>query len=207
MQHISTNLDFYRYEANRLPSCATIAMWLPIAFIGAAPLCACGSTTAQLPSWTYTTVDYGQGQLRLGIRVRSVAEADKAGALIRTPDGGEALVRVFACGSSIGAVRAAIRQRLRGRLVGSQLFTYKGVLAWRWRRGKALSGTILHTGVIPHGPLLISVTSANMPLEEVVELASRVRLELPIPLIRGCLPICDLDETTPCVPDDQQYDE
>lgn len=152
-----------------------------------------------MSNWTYTTVGWGQGRFRLGIRVRSAAEADDAGAIIRTPEGGEARVRVFACDQSPAYVRQLVRHRLRTRLLGSEILDYGRVFAWSWRQGEALEGNIVNAAVAHNGPLLISVSSSTLPRDEVIQLARRVRLDLPLPLIPGCLPICELEDAK-CVP-------
>ncbi|MBK8480750.1 MAG: hypothetical protein IPL40_06205 [Proteobacteria bacterium] len=169
------------------------------------PLAACAAHSERGSSWRDTTVDYGQGQLRLSVRVRWSVESDPAGATIRTPEGGEALVRVFACGQPMRQVRAHIAERLRGQMLAERLVERGGVLAWAWRPGRPTERAATElpptqVAVAVHGPLLIAVSSTNLPPDEVVELARRVRLELPIPLIRGCLPVCGPEQ--PCQPEE-----
>lgn len=162
-------------------------------------LCGCASSGPAIPKWTVASLDYGQGRMRLGIRPRSMAKLDDMGAAIRTPEGGEALVRVFMCGKKRDQVISTVRSRLRGHLVREQIFDHGKAFALRWTAGSALRGPKHNTAVAMHGPLLISATSTTLPLEEVVQLAMRVGLDLPIPLIDSCFPICGADEQS-CVP-------
>jgi hypothetical protein len=162
-------------------------------------LSACAAHSESSSGWRDTTIAYGQGQLRLSVRVRWAVESDPAGAAIRTPEGGEALVRVFACGQPARQVRAHIAERLRGQMLHERLTERAGVLAWAWRPSPAQDVEPTQVAVALHGPLLIAVSSTNLPADEVAELARRIRLELPIPLIRGCLPICSPEQ--PCQPE------
>lgn len=154
----------------------------------------CRHAGPPLPKWNSTALDYGQGQLRLGIRPRSVAQLDELGAAISTPEGGQASVRVFVCAQRRAAVQSLVRQKLRERLVRGQFFDEEGVFGWRWLEGSTIDGAKMSTAVAYHGPLLIAVSSANLPLEEVMELARRVRLEPPVPMIAGCFPLCGVAE-------------
>lgn len=172
----------------------TAKMGAALAVVLGVGLPACRSATPPLPKWTSTVLDYGQGQLRLGIRPRSVADRDELGATILTPEGGQATVRVFVCGRTRGEVQALIRQKLRERLVHGQFFDDARVFGWRWLEGDAIEGSKVSSAITHHGPLLIAVTSANLPLEEVVELTSRVRIEPPVPMISGCFPLCGVAE-------------
>lgn len=176
-----------------------VKLLLPSAVLFVALPWGCASSGPVGPKWTVASVDYGQGQLRLGIRPRSMAKLDDMGATIRTPEGGEALVRVFMCGNKREQVVSTIRSRLRGHLVREQIFDHGQAFALRWTAGNAVQGLKHNTAVAMHGPLLISATSTNLPLEEVVQLAMRVGLDLPVPLIDSCFPICGADEQ-PCVP-------
>jgi hypothetical protein len=151
---------------------------------------ACRTAGPPIPKWTSTVLDYGQGQLRLGIRPRSVADLDELGATILTPEGGKAFMRVFVCARSRQAVQALIRLKLRDHLVKGQFFDDERTFGWRWLKGGTIRGQKMNSAVSPFGPLLIAVTSANLPLDEVIELARRVRLEPPVPMIRGCFPLC-----------------
>lgn len=169
------------------------------ALLAVVSLSACAAHSESSSGWRDTTIAYGQGQLRLTVRVRWAVESDPAGAAIRTPEGGEALVRVFACGQPAQQVRAHIAERLRGQMLQERLTERGGVLAWAWRPSAAQDAEPTQVAVAFHGPLLIAVSSTNLPADEVAELARRVRLELPIPLIRGCLPICSPEQ--PCQPE------
>jgi len=176
-----------------------------LALSGLVLTCGCAASSPAIPTWNVTSLDYGQGQMNLGIRPRSVATLDAAGAVVRTPEGGEAVVRVFMCGQKRQQVTALIRTRLRGRLVRDQIFDYGKAFALRWTAGSEVAESKNNTAIAQHGPLLISATSSNLPLEEVVQLVMRVGLELPIPLIRSCFPICGADEQ-PCVPQESATD-
>lgn len=149
------------------------------------------ATTPHVPGWTRTLVEYGQGSLDLGVRFRWVAVRDPMGARVRTPDGGQALVHVFNCGKSAGAVKALVRARLRGRLIGANLAEGRRgrVFAWRWRKG-GTSGEIYGSAVQVHGPLLISFTSQTIQLDDLEMMARRAKLALPVPTISGCFPLC-----------------
>lgn len=159
----------------------------------------CSGSSAQVPVWTTTSLDYGQGQIHLGVRYRWVVDRDNAGVVIRTPEGGLAVLRVFSCGKSSKAVQELVRERLRGRLVGNE-FIERGdrLFALRYWKGKVSSGTLTAVAVARYGPLLISVSSASFDLEDLIGAASRVRLTLPVATVPGCFPLCEGD--TPCVP-------
>jgi hypothetical protein len=158
-----------------------------------------------VPEWSTANVDFGQGQIVVGVRYRWVAERDVAGVVIRTPDGGEALVRVFSCGRSRHEVETALRHRLRGRLIGNELNPHgPKIFSLGYWRGKltgesAAGGTKANAAVVLHGPLLISVSASNLELADLVGVAQRVRLNLPLPTIPGCFPVCDV-EGAKCVP-------
>lgn len=158
-------------------------------------LCSTGcppAATQQLPGWTRTLVEYGQGSLDLGVRFRWVAVRDPMGARVTTPDGGTALVHVFNCGKTSGAVKALVRSRLRGRLIGGTLADEGGrgrVFAWRWRTS-GTTGDVYGTAVQLHGPLLISFTSKTIQLDDLEVMARRAKLVLPVPTIPGCYPLC-----------------
>jgi len=145
--------------------------------------------TATVPRWTESSVPYGQGRVHLGLRFRWVAVRDPRGALITTPDGGSAKVRVFFCGKSVREIKSLIHRQLRSRLVLAELVEQGRVLVWRWLR-KPMAGEEVGTAVTRHGPLLIAVESATIPLEDLAKVALRVRLDLPVPAIYGCFPLC-----------------
>ena len=156
--------------------------------------------TGGVPTWSTAAVDYGQGQIVLGLRYRWVAERDSAGVVIRTPEGGEALVRVFSCGRPRSAVEQSIRDRLRARLQGNEIARHGDrVISLRYWQGKEIGGSVKTAAVVLHGPLLISFSSANLEAADLVGAAQRVRLSLPVATISGCFPLCDIEETK-CVP-------
>lgn len=162
-----------------------------------------GCSGPQAPSkkpaaWSVNSVDFGQGQLHLGIRFRWVAEADAAGAVIRTPDGGEAFVRVFACDKSVAEMQKIVRERLRSRLIGSKIVKRKKQYHWRWRADEK-SDKVMGTLVALHGPLLITITSSSLTQADLSGIARRTRLGLPVPTIPSCFPLCGVDGST-CVP-------
>lgn len=170
------------------------ALAAAVGVLAAGPGCGGAQQVKAPPTWSRASVPFGQGQIRLGVRFRWVATADERGALVQTPDGGRAVVRVFACGEPMSAIKKTVQRRLRHRLIGSRIDTVKGVVFWRWRQGKTVSeeDTTI-TAIRQHGPLLIAVSSSTLPPEDVVGIALRVRLELPIPTIPACYPICSPD--------------
>jgi hypothetical protein len=153
--------------------------------------CATGSSQNTPAAWSTTSVEFGQGQIHLGIRYRWVAERSPTGAVIQAPNGGEATVRVFACGQSLKEVEQGIRAKLRARLLGAQFVEKDEVLLWRWRENP-MAGKVYGAAVAPHGPLLISATSTTFTLEELRGIVRRVRLGLPVPTIPSCLPFCEM---------------
>jgi hypothetical protein len=157
----------------------------------------CTTTTSTVPSWTTSNVDFGQGQLRVGIRFRWVAQSDPTGALIRTPEGGTANVRIFFCGRPVREIKAEIRSHLSSRLIRAELRDDDRLLIWRWR-DKGKEKRVLAAAVARHGPLLISVTSETIQPDDLGQVARRIRLDMPIPSIKGCLPLCE--EGVPCNP-------
>jgi hypothetical protein len=159
-----------------------------------------GAQSPKVAPWASTSVDFGQGQLHIGIRFRWVAEAEPAGAVIRTPEGGEAHLRVFACGKSVKEVQKLLQGHLRSRLLSSQIYTSSTGFHWRWRLGDALTGKVITTAVVLHGPLLLSVSSSTLTEEDLSGIVSRVRLDLPVPTIPSCLPLCE----TPCKPQNSE---
>ena len=164
--------------------------------LGATGCASSGSTDT--PGWTRTTLESGLGAFDLGVRFRWVAVRDKAGVVVKTPEGGSATVRVFQCGASLAQLKKLLRQRLRGRLIGGELAQTdsKRVVAWRWR-SRGPNAKNYGTAVQRHGPLLIAVISENIALEDLSILASQVRLSLPVPSIPGCFPIC-MERDPPC---------
>ena len=162
--------------------------------------CATQKTRVAAPAgWEDTAVRYGQGQMNLRVRFRWIAEAHPTGAVIHTPEGGEAYVRVFACSKPLKQVKDQIRLRLRGKLVGDQFTDHKGrVFTFRWwQKGEA--NQMMTVAVAPHGPLLIVANSTNIQETDLAWVARRTRLELPVPTIPKCYPLCGEDEDD-CVP-------
>jgi hypothetical protein len=158
-----------------------------------------------VPEWSTANVDFGQGQIGVGVRYRWVAERDAAGVVIRTPDGGEAIVRVFSCGKPRLEVEKALRHRLRGRLTGNELNPHGPKIFslgyWRGKltSGESTPGTKALAVIVLHGPLLISISASNLELADLVGVAQRIRLNLPLPTIPGCFPVCDVEDAK-CVP-------
>jgi hypothetical protein len=152
-------------------------------------------------SWSTSSVDYGPGQIIFGLRYRWVAERDTAGAVVRTPEGGEAWVRVFSCGRPWPVVESAIRARLRSRLVANELVSEEGqrIYSLRYFKGQTATGVIVSAAVVVHGPLLVSVTSSTIVPSDLVGIAHRLRLALPVATIPGCVPLCDIEDAR-CVP-------
>lgn len=148
-----------------------------------------GGNRATTPDWTTTVVDYGQGQIHLRVRFRWIAEREVGGARIRTPDGGQATVRIFNCGKPKEQLKKLIRKQLRGRLLLSELAEHGRVISWRWRR-RRFEGRALGTAMARHGPLLIAVTSATIEPADLIRVADKMRLSLPLPTINGCFPLC-----------------
>jgi hypothetical protein len=146
-------------------------------------------------------VEHGSGEVVLGLRYRWVAERDTAGAVVRTPEGGEAWVRVFSCGQSWSRVEAAIRNQLRSRLVANELSSEEPgrIYSLRYFKGQTLTGVMVSAVVMLHGPLLVSVTSSTIARSDLLGMARRLRLALPIPTIPGCVPLCDIQDAR-CVP-------
>lgn len=170
----------------------------------ASGLAACsGPTQNQVPAWSTHIVEYGQGQIYLGLRYRWVAERDAGGAVIRTPDGGEAQVRLFACGKPVAEVQEVIRQRLQSRIIASQFYTDRDAFYFRWFKGQTMSGESMGTAVAIHGPLLLSITSSTIQIDDLVGIAKRVRLGLPLPTIQSCFPLCGVKEAE-CKPEDAE---
>jgi len=182
-----------------LPSLSLLA--LPL--IAAISACGGPQHLDSPPAWSTSTVDFGPGQLHLGLRFRWVAGAAPDGAVINTPDGGEARVHIFACGKPVQEVLKTIQTRLRSRLIGSQIVNRDRTFFFRWRKGEAMTGRVMGTAATTHGPLLISITSSTLTQEDLVGVASRVRLSLPVPTISSCLPLCGIDKET-CVPQDPE---
>jgi hypothetical protein len=169
------------------------------------PLISCGGPqqVEGPPPWSTSSVDFGQGQLHLGLRFRWVAKIAPDGAVIDTPDGGGARVHIFACGKPVKEVLKTIQARLRSRLIGSRIIVKKRTFFFRWRKGKAMTGKVMGTAATTHGPLLISVTSSTLTMEDLVGVVRRVRLSLPVPTISSCLPLCGVGEEK-CVPQDSE---
>jgi hypothetical protein len=88
------------------------------------------------PDWKTTSIDLGQGQMQVGVRFRWVAERDGMGAAVRTPDGGEAQVRIFACGKPVGELMELLRQKLRWRLVGNEINRSGRAVTFRYWKGQ-----------------------------------------------------------------------
>jgi len=165
---------------------------------------AAASNNTQVPAWTSTTVDFGQGQFHLGVRYRWIVDRDRAGVTLRTPEGGTAQMRVFFCGKSRSVVQETIRQQLRGHLVGNEFSSHKhDVFSLRYWRGKTSGGTAVAAAIAMHGPLLISVSSTTFDIDDLVGIARRVSLTLPVATIQGCFPLCEADTgCTPSNPDE-----
>jgi hypothetical protein len=151
------------------------------------------------PDWKTTSIELGQGQMQVGVRFRWVAERDGMGAVVRTPDGGEAQVRIFACGKPVGELMEILRQKLRWRLVGNEINRAGRAVTFRYWRGKANGGTQAGAALVMHGPLLISAASSTLEIADLVGIVERVRLVLPVAPLAGCLPLCDLEENR-CAP-------
>jgi len=174
-------------------ACWIWAWVLPLGVLG------CSGHTSQVPTWTGATLDYGQGQVHLGVRYRWVVDRDKAGIAISTPEGGTAVLRIFSCGKSMKAVQELVRERLRGRLVGNEFIDHGDKLfGMRYWRGSVNTGTLASAAVVRHGPLLISISSATFDMDDLMGAVSRVRLILPLATIPGCFPLCE--PGVPCVP-------
>ena len=152
----------------------------------------CSGSTTQVPTWIKTTLDYGQGQIHLGVRYRWVADRDRAGVAISTPEGGAAVLRIFSCGKSTKEVQELIRTQLRGRLVGNEFIDHGDKLfGLRYWRGNVSTGAQASAAVVRHGPLLISISSASFDLDDLMGAVSRTRLTLPLATIPGCFPLCE----------------
>jgi len=159
----------------------------------------CSGNATTVPSWTKTTLDYGQGRIHLGVRFRWVVDRDKSGVVISTPEGGKAVLRIFACGRSMKQVQELIRKQLRGRLVGNEFIEHGDKLfGLRYWRGEINTGTLASAAVARHGPLLISISSTNFDIDDLMSAASRTRLTLPVATIPGCFPLCE--QGVKCVP-------
>jgi len=174
----------------------SVQLLLPLAVMALAGCPSAGQ--GELPEWRPTSVELGQGSVQLGLRYRWVVERDAAGLVIRTTDGGEAQLRIFACGKAVGVVQELIRQRLRDRLVGNDFIRHAKAISLRYYPGKTTTGVQAATAFIPYGPLLIAVTSTTLELSDLVGIAERVRLHLPIATITGCYPLCEGESK--CVP-------
>ncbi len=175
----------------------SVLIWLCLSLM--LPACAAQQDTAESPSgWEDTSVSYGQGQLNLRVRFRWIAEAHPTGAVIHTPEGGEAFVRVFSCSKPLKDVKQQIRLRLRGQLVGDQFVDRKGLFTFRWWQ-KEEANKVMGVAVSPHGPLLIVVSSSTIQETDLAWVAKRTRLMLPVPTIPKCYPIC-ADNDPECVP-------
>jgi predicted RNA binding protein with dsRBD fold (UPF0201 family) len=163
---------------------------------------ACPPSSQQAhPEWQVISVDYGQGNYRLPVRYHWVAVRTKNGVEITSVDGGKGTVRLFACAEQIGQVRARIRRQLRDRFIGSSFKDYTrveedgkevttNVFSFSWRQSASMTGKVNFTAIAYHGPLLIAVTSATMQPDDVTKIAAHTRLDLPLPTIQSCLPVC-----------------
>lgn len=159
------------------------------------------------PEWQRITVDYGQGYFQLPARYHWVAVRTEGGVEIQSQDGGDAAVRIFACGETIEQVQGRIRRRLRDRFIGSDFRLDGRVFSFSWRRKPSIGGPVVFTTVAPRGPLLITATSSTIEPDDVVHLASGTHLGLPIPSIQSCLPVCLPKEEKGCKPDEVEDEE
>lgn len=149
----------------------------------------CGDRSHLSPRWTTTSVELGAGQLHLGVRSRWVGLRDTGGAAIQTPDGGRVAVRIFNCPRPSRAVKALLQERLRSRLLTSEFIERGRVFAWRWHAGSS-QPTAHWSAATRHGPLLLVFTSSTISMDDLVEIATRARLDVPVPSIPGCYPVC-----------------
>jgi hypothetical protein len=166
----------------------------------AAVLLSCSGGAVQNPAWTRISVDHGQGQVNLVVRYRWVADRDRTGVTVSSPEGGKAFIRVFFCGKPTQEVQELIRRQLRGRLQNSEFVDQgRGVFSFRYLRGKLPeSSTIASAAVAVQGPILVGISSANFDMQDLVDVARHVRLTQPVASIPGCFPLCE--KGTSCVP-------
>jgi hypothetical protein len=168
-----------------------ICAWLVagcVALLG----CPATTTTPTLPptEWQMISIDYGQGHYRFPARYHWVAVRAENGVIIKSPDGGDAMIRLFACAETVKQVQGRIRRQLRDRFIGSDFETAQGAYTFSWRQGKVMTGDVMFTGIAQHGLLLVTVTSGSMQPDDVLRLAAGTRLDLPLPSIQSCLPVC-----------------
>jgi len=161
---------------------------------------ACPSPAHQVqPEWQTISVDYGQGHYRLPVRYHWVTARASNGIEISSVDGGKATLRLFACTESVPQIQSRIRRQLRERFIGSAFSEpadqedregVSNVFTFSWRHGPTMTGKVMFTAVSRHGPLLIAVTSSTMQPDDVARVAGGTRLDLPLPTIQSCLPVC-----------------
>ncbi|MCA9665247.1 MAG: hypothetical protein KC503_06650 [Myxococcales bacterium] len=152
-------------------------------------LCGCPPKSALQPAWNSSRLDFGQGQLVVDLRVRWVAVGDAHGALIKTPEGAEAYLRVFNCSHGSKHIRDELRSALRSRLLSAEFVRRGAVFAFRWQE-RSKQRKVHWTAVKRHGPLVIAVSSETIPLDDVVEITQRAQLVVPVPYLQSCLPLC-----------------
>ena len=102
-------------------------------------LCGCPPKSALQPAWNSSRLDFGQGQLVVDLRVRWVAVGDAHGALIKTPEGAEAYLRVFNCSHGSKHIRDELRSALRSNSSRTAASAANIIGAWVGAAGPGLT--------------------------------------------------------------------